>query len=852
MPNRHLLHRAAPVLLAALLAAAIWFLRHELRTYHYDDIRRSLAAIPARKVGLAVLLTGVSYWILTAYDTLALRYLRHPLPYRQTALASFLGYAFANNIGLSMLGGAAPRYRLYSAWRLSTIEITILIGFVAVTFWLGSLTIAGLALVAQPSAMAVSLHLRGGLARPLGSVFLVMVAAYLMATGLRRRPFVIGGWEVSLPTLPLGLLQVIVSAIDWSVAASVLYALLPAEAKISYWHFVGLFVIAQVVGVSSYVPGGLGVFESLILLALRHTASRPALFGSLLVFRAVYYLLPLLLATALLTTYELVQRRKGLGQLGALFRRWAPEIVPRGLAVTTFIGGAVLLLSGATPARHSRLEMLQHLVPAPVTELSHFLGSLVGLGLVLLASGLQRRLDAAYHFAGILLTCGVALSILKGLNYEETLVLAVLLAMLVPCRHYFYRHASIVGERFTPGWSVAVVLVIGSSIWLGTFVHEYHEYSRELWWQFSLFGDAPRFLRASVGVVAGSLFFAVAHLMRPARPRPLLPDPATMAAVRQVVANSPRAAAHLALLGDKSFLFSEDGRAFIMYAVSGRSCVAMGDPVGPSDAHAELIWRFRELCDRSDSWPVFYEASAANLPLYLDVALYPLKFGEEARVSLAGFSLEGSARKPQRYVIRHVEREGGSFEVVPPQAVPELLPELKVVSDDWLEEKRTREKGFSLGCFDERYLCECPLAIVRVHNRIVAFADLWCSGEHEEISPDLMRYSTAAPESVMEYLFLKLILWGQSQGYRWCNLGMAPLAGLEPRALAPLWQRVGALAYLHGEPFYNFQGLQQFKQKFDPQWLPKYLVCPGGLLVPHVLANVASLVSGGLRGVVAK
>jgi phosphatidylglycerol lysyltransferase len=850
--EHRLRHHAASLLLAVLLGAAVWLLHHELRTYQYNDIRRALQAIPSARIGLAILLTAVSYWILTAYDVLALRHLDRRLPYRRTALASFLGYAFAHNVGVSVLGGAAPRYRLYSAWGLSAIEIATVLGFAAVMFWMGSLTIAGLALVIVPRAMAASLRLPTGLAVPLGAAFLAVVAGYLIATAVRTRPLLLRGWEFALPTPVMALRQLMVSTIDWAMVAAVLYVLLPAAAHISYWHFVGLFVVAQVIGVSSHVPGGVGVFETIMLLALGASAQGPAIIGSLLVFRAVYYLLPLVIATGTMAAYEALQRRAWFGDVGAVVARWAPEIAPRVLAVTTFIGGAVLLLSGATPAGHRRLEFFQDVVPLPVLELSHFLGSMVGLGLVLLASAVQRRVGTAYHLAVALLLSGAVLSLLKGLKYEEALVLLVVLGALLPCRRYFYRPASIVGERFTPGWTLAVVLVIASSIWLGFFAYEHHEYSNELWWQFSVSGNAPRFLRASVGVVAGALFFAAAHLLRPARARVSVPDAEVMRVVRELVSRSPQASAHLALLGDKSFVFSDDRRGFIMYALSGRSCVAMGDPVGPADCHAELVWRFRELCDRSDSWPVFYETSAANLPLYLDLGLYPLKFGEEARVSVPEFSIDSSTRKAQRYIIRRIERDGGSFDVLPAEAVPTVLPQLQRISDDWLTAKRAREKGFSLGCFDDQYLCEFPLAVVRVNGTIEAFANLWCSGQQEEISPDLMRHSRGAPPSVMEYLFLKIILWGQRQGYRWCNLSMAPLAGLESRALAPLWHRVGALAYLYGEPFYNFQGLRQFKQKFDPEWRPKYLVCPGGLLVPRVLANVAALVSGGLRGVVAK
>ena len=104
----------------------------------------------------------------------------------------------------------------------------------------------------------------------------------------------------------------------------------------------------------------------------------------------------------------------------------------------------------------------------------------------------------------------------------------------------------------------------------------------------------------------------------------------------------------------------------------------------------------------------------------------------------------------------------------------------------------------------------------------------------------------------MEYLFVCMMLWGKEQGYRWFNLGMAPFSGLENRALAPLWNRLGAFVFRYGEHFYNFQGLRQYKEKFDPQWRPRYLASPGGLALPQIFANLATLISGGVKGVVAK
>jgi phosphatidylglycerol lysyltransferase len=221
-------------------------------------------------------------------------------------------------------------------------------------------------------------------------------------------------------------------------------------------------------------------------------------------------------------------------------------------------------------------------------------------------------------------------------------------------------------------------------------------------------------------------------------------------------------------------------------------------------------------------------------------------------VPLADFSLAGAGRKKLRWAQRKTEELGSRFEIVPASEVAPLMPELEALSAAWLKEKNTREKGFSLGFFEPSYLRRLPLALVRGEHGIIAFANLWLGADHEEMSIDLMRHVAEAPSVVMDYLFVELMLWGRANGYRWFNLGMAPLSGLEGRAIAPLWSRLGTLVYRHGEHFYNFQGLHQYKEKFDPVWEPRYLACPGGLALPRVLADVAALISRGFRGLLAK
>ncbi|GAJ04445.1 unnamed protein product, partial [marine sediment metagenome] len=235
-----------------------------------------------------------------------------------------------------------------------------------------------------------------------------------------------------------------------------------------------------------------------------------------------------------------------------------------------------------------------------------------------------------------------------------------------------------------------------------------------------------------------------------------------------------------------------------------------------------------------------------------DLGLTLLKLGEQGRVSLEKFSLKGSARKGLRYTSHKLEREGCIFEVVPTEEVPSLLPELKLISDTWLACKAAREKGFSLGFFDADYLKRFPVGIVRKDGKLIAFANIWSGAGKEEVSIDLMRYVPEAPRDVMEYLFVELMLWGKQEKYRWFNLGMAPLSGIQDHALAPLWNRLEAFVFRYGEHFYNLKGLRQYKEKFDPEWEPRYLASHGGLALPRILSNIASLISGGVKGVIGK
>ena len=841
-----------PFVAAAVFAGAIALLHRELASYTYRGVMRSVSAVTPSRLASALGFTVLAYAVLPGYDLMALSYIGRPLRLGRTVFGSFISYAFSQMLGFPLLTGGSVRYRLWSSWGLSSTEIAKALSFVAFSFGLGMLALSGVVFLAEPASTAEVLGLPIVSLRPVGAAELVLVVAYAAWTFIRRGRIRIGAWKLPTPQPAIVGAQLLVPALDWTLAGAALFVLLPPGHGLTFLTFLGVFLIAQFTGLLSHVPGGLGVVETITVLLLKPYIGAGELLGALIVYRFVYYLLPFGCAVIMIGVHEVrPYAPKALG-VARSAGGWVPRLVPQVLSGAVFLTGAILLISGATPGVPGRLAWLGDVLPLGLIELSHFVGSLAGVGLLVLAWALWHRLDAAYGFTVSLLGVGIGASLLKGADWEEAILLTLVLGAVLPARRYFYRKSSIGAEPLETGWLIAILVVVGGSVWLGMFAHKHAQYSSELWWRFALDADAPRFLRATVGVMGALLVVGLMRLFRHAPPDVELPGAGDLDRAATLIDTWPDSSANLALLGDKALLFSEAGRGFLMYGVEGRSWVALGDPVGAAADQVELAWRFRELADRHGGWTVFYEVSTDHLPLYIDLGLTLLKLGEEARVPLADFSLDGPSRRALRRTQRQMERDGVSFEVVAQEAAPPLFPQLRSISDAWLEEKRTREKGFSLGRFDDAYLSRFPIAVVRRGGAIVAFANVWSTARKTELSVDLMRYTPDAPGGVMQFLFTELMVWGKAQQYEYFRLGMAPFSGLERRMLAPLWSKLGAFMFRHGEHFYNFQGLREYKEKFDPVWEPRYLASPGGIALPRILTNVATLISGGVRGVVSK
>ncbi|MEP9370684.1 bifunctional lysylphosphatidylglycerol flippase/synthetase MprF [Mesorhizobium sp. KR1-2] len=838
-----------PVAAVVVTVVALWLFHQMTAGLRLEDIKAAIGAMQWSAILLALLATCASYSALATYDIVACHIVAPgKVPWRNAALSGMSGYAFSNFLGFHLFTGGAVRFRTYSRSGLDAGEIGQVVLLSWMGLWLAFTALVGLALLLDPDGVPLLSLLHDAADRAVGLAVLAVLIGLFVFAGPQGRELRLFAWRVPLPPRRMLLLQLLVGVLDLLASAAVLYVLLPPDVQPGAALFLTIYMSAVILGSISHVPGGIGVFEATLIAGLG-LQGRADILASLLAYRLIYYFLPFLIALVVLAAAEAGIVR---GKIAARFvgpTRAIKALVPMVAATVVFISGFVLLLSGATPGVPDRLETLEDWLPLSMVESSHFLGSLVGLALLVVAHGLQRRLFSAWVVAVAMLFAGALLSLVKGLDWEEALTLALAAMFLLLSREAFYRRTPQRITRLSWEWLGLVALTLVATTWLGFFSYSHVEYSNELFWQFAWNGEAPRFLRATVGLVVASVALGVAVAIHrpPAKSkRRAETEPEAIAAV---IANTPDTQNNVAFLGDKEFLWSPDGSAFLMYGRAGRSLVSMGDPVGDPEQVEDLVWQFRDMADREAARAVFYAVRPDNLPLYVDMGYALLKLGEVARVDLSTFSLEGPKNQEHRYVDRRATKEGLVFDVIPREDVPGAMNELRSVSDAWLQEKGGSEKGFSLGRFDPAYLAHFDCAVMRDvnnGNRIVAFANIWRSGDMNEMSIDLMRYLPEVSKVLMDALFVRLLLYAKEEGYRWFNLGAAPLSGLADHALASRWNRMATFVFRHGDDFYHFEGLRAFKEKFSPVWTPQYLACPGGLNIPQVLLDVNALISGGI------
>lgn len=854
------LRHALPILIGiALFGLGVYALYHLLRPVDAADVMAQVKGMPLPTLAGAILATAVAYTALIGYDVFALRFIGHNLPARVIALGGFLGYAFGNTIGISVVSGGAVRYRIYSAFGLNAFEVAAVSTYIAMALGTGLSLIGLVALSIYPGVVGDLLPLpattvgvgAGGIA-----VAAIAAIAWISWSG---RSLTFWKFDLRLPS-PASLGgQLAVTLIDVAAAALTLWILMP-QGTPPFFAFVAIYAIATMVGVASHVPGGVGVFETVVIGTLPASVPVGEAAAGLLLFRMIYYLLPFILGFALVSFNE--ARAFG-GPVARWFGRGSTqmrpavdalnEVAPSLVAMAVFGLGAYLLLVSMVPTIRGEALADGDFIAAVLLEGGTLVSAMSGAVLLILSHGLLRRVSGAFWMTIVVLVGGIVASLLNDMDYESAAVLLAGIALLFPFKAAFYRSARLTDGLFSPSWFAVTFGVALAAAAFFFFVHRAIPYSNDLWIQISHGANTPRALRAGLAASAVLLVFSVVVASRPVRRKSVDPlDPGIMDRVAQIVSQSDEPRGCLAFAGDKRFLFSDRGNAFVMYGVHGATWVTLGDPIGAKDEVADLCWSFIDQAERANCRPVFYEVGQDNMAIYVEMGLSLHKIGEEAVIDLRRFSLSGSSFKSVRAAFNKCKREGLAMEMLQPPHAPALLDELDNVSQAWLGGKSGRERGFSIGTFDASYLDRFPIAIIRRGDRVLAFANLMAPGTGKRVSIDLMRYLPDDATGLMDFLFLSLIEHFRDTGVEEFSLGVAPLSGLSERSLDRLWTRFGALIFRHGGAFYNFVGLRRYKQKFHPDWRACYIALPPGLSPTRAMSDVTLLIAGGPRGLIGK
>ncbi|MFD2110770.1 bifunctional lysylphosphatidylglycerol flippase/synthetase MprF [Thiorhodococcus fuscus] len=848
-----------PVLALTAVGVLGW---HELRQLDIAGIHRSFQSI-SLAVTTALLLAGLATASLnTLYDLLLRRWLM--LSYIKSSdlmRCAWVASALNNVVGFSGMTGSGIRYLGMTNAGVPPAKAVGSAALVVISMPLGLSVLATILLLAHRDMLQWT-----AIPEPLALSVLAAVSLYwplfMLIAGrgpLHRR------WLADTPSL--GTAQrfglVTVSTLDW-IATGVLLWLCLSAAGVSLPLDTVLmaFALAMTLGLASLVPGALGVFEGAMLLILsRVGADSASVAAGLVLFRVAYYFVPFLFAAQLLPGTRLLSDGRRIEELSGRFKshpvlrigriplRLLGHLSTQILAYATFAAGVVLLLSAAFPGVTERLAVLDRFMPLLAREGFHFSSVVVGTLLLGLSRGIGAGMRGAYHATQTLLLSGSIISLLKGIDIEVAALLLVLAMLLRANRASFDRQGYALTSARNLRWIAGVSLTLLAAAGLGSVLYGPSTLLSHLD-QFDHHLHSARYARALLGMAVTFLAWLAWTWYSMPKPAVDLPDRTALERAADFYTGVGHTTySYLTMLGDKYLFYSPSGKGLIQYGIRRGHLIALGDPACDEADLQETIYAFRSFADAYDLAPVFYQVEEGHLHHYHEAGFRLLKLGESAHVSLADFTLKGKKVEQLRTVLNRAKRTEMTFEVLS-QPLDEIVwDELQTISDVWLAEKHMAELGFSLGSFKRDFLAWGPIAVVRQGGALVAFASIAQDfGHHDALGIDLMRHVPNAPSGTMDFLFTNLILHAQEAGYRWFDLGMAPLSGVGRSPWSPRDERVLKLAYELGNRFYNYKGLRQYKEKFNPQWRSMYLAYPRGRPLPVVLMDITALITRGQRG----
>jgi len=637
---------------------------------------------------------------------------------------------------------------------------------------------------------------------------------------------------------------VIVSVIEWFAVFGAIFVLSRILGiSITFENLFPVYIVAACAGIISMIPGGLGSFDLVFIWGMQDlNIPEEKVLVLLLFYRVGYYFIPFLISLVFFVKLYWERWNQSWNYL--------PKAIVQGLShvlltMLVFLSGLILLLSASVPGIMSRLKIAQELLSFPIINVSHQLSVAAGFLLLGLSRGIEYSVKRTYDLTMFALILAALFSIFKGIDYEEAIFLIIVALLLRMSKGQFYRESYVLTWGKTI-FDVTIILIITSMYILIGYsnlpIAKLTIPTNLLPYVIVDYRDL--FKSAAIGLVIALLILLTGYLISlPKKWKFEKSIGHEKEITDHLTKYRGKVLSHLIFLHDKYISWNSQKNVLIPFQRFADKLVILGDPIGEKKELSNAIEEFQEIADLYGFTPVFYQVSDEMLPYLHGHGFTFFKLGEEAFVDLKTFSLTGNKMKGLRTLKNKFNRNNFFLELVEPPFSTELLEELRGISNEWLQGRK--EKGFSLGFFDEDYLNKAPIAIVRDENkRILGFMSIMhVYDDHQTISVDLMRVRPEAPSGTIDFLFLSLIDWAKEQRYQRFNMGMAPLANVGLSRFSFLSEKIAAQLFLHGHFIYQFKGLRKFKQKYTNIWEPKYLAYRRKSSLPIIMAQITLLIS---------
>ncbi|WP_257984481.1 bifunctional lysylphosphatidylglycerol flippase/synthetase MprF [Neobacillus cucumis] len=780
--------------------------------------------------------TFVAVLPMVLYDVILVKILKLKVTKRELLEQSFIANSFSNLLGFGGLIGAMLRTYFFHKLERDKRKLLGVIATVSL-FYLTGISFLSWFVTIHDRNFPLFVDTRW-------LYFAVLGVGMYLPVFLFIHIFKSGKENQRILTLKASIELIIVSVIEWFAVFAAIFVLTKILGiHIAFFDLFPVYIVAACAGIISMIPGGLGSFDLVFLWGMQelHIPEEKVLV-LLLFYRIGYYFIPFLISLVFF--------------IRLYWQRWnllwnnIPKAVLQGLShviltMLVFLSGLILLLSASVPGIMSRLRIAQELLSFPIINVSHQLSVAAGFLLLGLSRGIEYSVKRTYDLTMLALILAALFSIFKGIDYEEAAFLIIVALLLRMSKGQFYRESYVLTWGKTI-FDVTIVLIVTSMyILIGYFNLPNSKITiPKKFIPYVIVDYRDLFSSAFIGLIIAFGILFIGYLISVPKKWKLESSKDHEDKIINHFSVYPgKVLSHLIFLHDKYIFWNEKKNVLISFQKYADKLIILGDPVGEKQEFSSAIEEFQETADLHGYTPVFYQVSDDMLPYLHGHGFAFFKLGEEAFVDLETFSLKGNKMKGLRALKYKFNGEKYYFDVLYPPYSNDLMEELREISDEWL--LGGKEKGFSIGFFDENYLNKAPIAIVKDENdQILGFMSIMCVyDDFKTVSVDLMRFKQSAPDGLIDFLFLSLIDWAMGEGYQRFNMGMAPLSNVGLSKFSFLSEKIAAQIFLHGHFIYHFKGLRKFKEKYTDSWESKYLAYRRKSSLPIIMAQITLLIS---------